>query len=111
MKKNWKWILFPIGILLAMLTLGRRRKINVVAPELLGAADNKRKANEEAAEQLEGAQEDRLKRSAEIEKEHAMTMAKLTRDQRDKLEELREDPDELNSFLVGVGDDIRDKSR
>ncbi len=113
LKKNWKSVLLGVFTLGIGLLIGKavRRKQNVVAPELVGAEEVRVQADEEAAEQLEEAQEDRLVRSKEIEKNHSNTMQKLTRQQRDQLPELREDPDELNSFLTQVGDDIRDRAK
>lgn len=106
LKKYWKYLLFPVGILLGLLAM-RRRKVNVVAPELLGAEENRRKVEKEAAKQLKKAEKDRRQKTDDIEKEHAVTIQKLTQEQREKLKELREDPDELNSFLLQVGKDIR----
>ena len=59
-----------------------------------------------AEKEADEARAERDKKLAVIEKEHAKTVAKLTRTQRDKLEELREDPDEVNNFLLRVGKEI-----
>lgn len=111
LKKNWKYILFPVGILIGLATLLGRRKVVVVAPELVEAEEVRRRADQEAAVQVELAKRNREREVKRIEKEHVMTIAKLTRKQRDELEALREDPDELNSFLLQVGEDIRGQSR
>lgn len=109
LKKNWKYILFPIGILVAIFTLLGKRKQNVVAPELVGAEEKKIKARRKADKKLKKADEERTVTLEEVEKEHSTTIAKLTRAQRDKVKELKEDPDELNSFLLQVGEEIRAK--
>lgn len=105
LKRNWKYILFPVGILLALFAY--RRRPDVIAPRLLEAEEARKKAAEEAEKKIQKAREERDKRIEEIEKEHSSTVSKLTDEQRSRLEELREDPDELNSFLLGVGKEIR----
>jgi hypothetical protein len=108
LKRNWKWLLFPIGIIAFIGGfLLRRRRPDVVAPELVGAAETALKANDKAEEEREEAREEKDEKIAEIEKEHATTVAKLTRKQRDDVEELKDDPDKLNDYLLDVGKDIR----
>ena len=107
LKKYWKWLLFPLGIIIFILGYSSRKKITVTSSELLGHAEEKKKLDDEAARQLGTARADRDVKLAGIQKEHEATVAKLTRKQRDEMEELREDPDKLNDFLLGVGKDIR----
>ena len=108
LKKNWKWLLFPLGILIFIVGYGTRKQSVVVAPELLGAAEDKKKAEEKAAGEITEAKEDRDKQLAEIEKEHADVVAKLTQGQKEQLEELKKDPEKLNKFLIDLGKSIRE---
>jgi hypothetical protein len=107
LKKYWKWLLFPIGIIVFILGYSVRPKPKVLSSELTGAADAKKKADDKAAEETGKARAERDAQLAGIEREHASTIAKLTKEQRAKVKELREDPDKVNAFLIGVGKDIR----
>ena len=108
LKKYWKWLLFPVGILLGILSMLGGKKIgNVVAPEAVKAEEERIKHELEAQKKAEQAEALRKGKVEFIEREHAKTLEKLTDDQKARVEELREDPDELNGFLIGVGKDIR----
>ena len=111
LKKNWKYILFPVGILIAVLTLLGRRKQTVVAPELVGSEEVRQRADEEADKQLKEAEEDHSERLKRIELEHAETLEIMTKEQAERYLELKENPDELNSFLLQVGEEARENSR
>lgn len=106
-KKYWKYLLFPIGILVGIIGFIGRRKPEVIAPELLDAEEKEREINEEAEKRLDEVEEKRRKQVEDVEREHAETIQKLTDEQKEKLEELREDPDELNDFLLEVGKSVR----
>lgn len=108
LKKYWKWLLFPVGILLGILSmLGRKRIFNVVSPELVEAEKVREEAEEDKRQRIEELEQERSERLEEIERVHADTVSKLTDEQKKRVEELREDPDELNDFLLEVGKDIR----
>lgn len=107
LKKYWKYILFPVGIVIGLVAMAGRRKVDVIAPELLDAEKKKRQIDQEAREELEKADQKRRREIEEIEQQHTATIQELTDEQQQKLEELRENPDELNNFLLRVGKDIR----
>lgn len=104
-KANWKWILFPVGLLLLFLALNRKKTVG--STSLLEAGEVKDDAREEANKRIEEAGQEREKKIQQIEEDHADTIAKLTEAQKGRVEELRGDPDELNSFLLNVGKEIR----
>lgn len=106
LKKYWQWILFPVGILVLVLTY-RGPKPKLKSSELLDHAKVKKDIEKRTAGQLVEAKEEKAKKLAEVEKEHAGTVAKLTSEQRSKMKELREDPDKVNEFLKQVGKEIR----
>jgi flagellar biosynthesis/type III secretory pathway M-ring protein FliF/YscJ len=107
LKKYWKWLLFPVGIVIGILSVIGRRRSPVVAPEVLEAEKARQEAEEAAQKKLDEADKIRREKVEFIRREHAETLKKLTDDQRSRVEELREDPDELNEFLRGVGEEIR----
>lgn len=108
LKTNWKWLLFPVGILLFLIgRLTSRKPPVVVAPELVGAAEEKLKAEEEAKSKALEAEADKKRRLVEIEKEHAEALRKLTDNQKKLVEALKDDPERLNDFLIDVGKSVR----
>jgi len=107
LKKYWKWLLFPIGILIFIAGYVSRPKPKVLAPELLDHAAEREKIEKRTAGQIVEAKEERDKKLAEVEKEHAETVSKLNAEQRGKMQRLRQNPEELNKFLLQVGKDIR----
>lgn len=108
-KRNWKYILFPLGIVLGILALisKLRGPGQVVSPLGAQAEKERQKAQAEADKKAKEAEAARQKKVQELEQEHADTLKKLTDDQKKQVEELREDPDKLNSFLLNVGKSIR----
>ena len=107
-KKNWKWLLFPIGVTLFLLGKVSQRSLPpVLAPELVGAEEERIKANEEAEEEKVEAKVEKEKKIEAVEKEHAETIKALTDEQAEKVVELKDDPEKLNSFLLDVGRDVR----
>ena len=108
LKANWKWLLFPVGILLFIVGRFTARKLPVVvAPEMVGAAEEKLKAEEDAKSKALEAEAAKQRRLAEIEKEHAEALKKLTDNQRSLVKALQDDPEKLNDFLIDVGKSVR----
>jgi Skp family chaperone for outer membrane proteins len=107
LKANWKWLLFPIGILVFIAGYTSKSKIGTVSSELLGAAEDRKVIEGRTAGQIVEEKQVRDEKLAKIEKEHSATVSKLTRAQRDQMEKLRNDPDKVNEFLLKVGKDIR----
>jgi hypothetical protein len=107
LKKNWRWLVLPVGIALFLAGYLIRKKPKVLAPEMVGASEVERNATDDAAAAVAAAVKEKDERLAEIEKEHAATLEKLTDGQRAKVKELHEDPEKLNDFLLHIGRDIR----
>ena len=109
LKENYKAVLLGVFTLGIGLAVGKalRKPQKVVNPELLGADKVKRDAQaEEDRERLEAAKE-RAERLVEVEWEHADIIRKLTDKQRSEVDELKDDPDGLNEYLLSVGKEIR----
>lgn len=109
LKKYWMWILFPIGLLVAVvkgLSLLKRPPA-VLAPELVGASQKAEEARRLAEEESRLAEMVRQKRVAEVEAVHAEKLQQLSKEQREIVEELKSEPDKLNEYLLLVGKDIR----
>jgi len=108
LKKYWKYILFPVGIVLGILgALSTRRAVEVTPSEVGEAEKEKRRAEEEAEEKVREAETKKLQRIQEIEEEHRAVIEQLTEEQQSRVEELRESPEDLNTFLLDVGKQIR----
>ncbi len=108
LKKYWMWLLFPIGLLLYLLgRLSSRNPSDVVAPEVVGAEEERRRAREEADRKEFEAARDRERKLDEIREEHADVVKELTDTQRAMAKDLEEDPEKLNEFLLSVGRQVR----
>jgi hypothetical protein len=108
--RNWKLLLFPIGILVWIAGRASSRKTVVLqSPELEEHFELKRRLDEEAtAKKVEAAQkhaaatrkatEVYLDKTKQVEEQAAQRVA-----------ELQTDPDALNDFLKQTGKDVRTK--
>jgi hypothetical protein len=107
LKANWKWLLFPVGLLVLGYELYARRKPDVISPGSVAAAAAAAKAQELAAKKAAEAEAARAKRVEELKKVHDDTIQKLTDEQKAHVEELVDDPAKLNEYLLDVGKQIR----
>lgn len=108
LKKNWQWVLVPIGVLLFATKLLGGRRTTVVASELTGAAEVEREAEAVANREKAEATKRRLTRLRVVKEEHAEAVKVLTKEQAARVDELLEDPEGLNSYLLDVGKQVRD---
>jgi len=107
LKKYGPWIIFPLGLLLLAVKVFGGTRTQVVSSELTRAAEATDEADDEATQKIELSEAKRTDRVAEIHEEHAETVKGLTDEQMAKANELLEDPEELNSFLLDVGKQVR----
>lgn len=109
LKKNWKAVLLGVSTLGIGLLIGKalRKPQNVVNPELVEADKVKRGAQEaEDAARLEAAKkhEERLRKVVQV---HDKKLQNLTAEQNEKVDELKDDPEKLNDYLLSVGREIQ----
>ena len=109
LKANWKSVLLGIFTLGIGLLVGKalKKPSVVVAPELVGAEEERQKAQEAEDKARAKAAQERADKLEEVEKAHSETIKQLTDGQREKVDELRDDPEKLNSYLISVGKDLR----
>lgn len=108
LKKYWVWLLFPIGILLFVVgRLTRKDLLDVVAPEVVGAEEERRKAQEAADKKAFEAELERQRELDLVREKHDELIQDLTDEQREKAKELESDPKKLNEFLLDVGRTVR----
>jgi hypothetical protein len=89
LKRNWKWVIFPIGLL--SLLLG----VQVVASSLRDFAEPPEGLDEKAREALRKLRTQELehdRKVAELEQEHKERLQELSDDQQSELEELQDKP-------------------
>lgn len=103
LQKNWKWILFPVGLLVIAGRVFAGRSTTVVGSELTGAANAEVKANEKASNKLARALAKRNREIAEKKAQHAEVVQEQVDAQKAEAKELVEDPAALNDFLKDVG--------
>ena len=107
-KKYWKWLLPPLGVLIWILgRLTASKTVQVVAPELVGAEEVKEKANQQAKVDLGKAAAQKDAQVKVLEEKHSEAIASLTEGQKKQYEDIKNDPDAVNSFLTDVGKSIR----
>ncbi len=109
LKKYWYWPLSAIGALVLYL-LGRSHGATTVVAsneESSAAQDFRTKVEAETAFKVAKLDSARLARENEVLREHAETVKALTDEQKAQALELSKDPEELNSFLLRVGQDVR----
>jgi len=108
-RRYWKWLLFPLGILLYF--VGRlsapRRPLQVVNPEQIGADKVRGRADRKAQEAARAAAAERALEVQNIKARHARVIAALTAAQRKQAKTLQDDPAALNAFLLRVGASIQ----
>lgn len=110
LKENWKAVLLGVSTLGLGLLVGRsaRRPQKVVAPELVGAEEERRRQREEADQKVREAKRLRQEEVSRLEEKHAELLARLSGEQRERVDELKDDPEGLNDFLLQVGRDTRE---
>jgi hypothetical protein len=103
LQKNWRWVLFPIGILLLVLGWTRRTSVTVAGSSLLEADQNAKKLADQAVIKT---QEAATLRDIKVdEADHALEVDVAVVVDREKAEApaLVQDPDALNQALLAVG--------
>jgi len=108
-KKYWKWLLFPVGLLLLILGYGlaSRKRVVITSTALEGANEAKDKINAEASEKVRQADAKESGQLAGIAAQHSAAVASVTQKQLDAVEEAQGDSDKVNALLVDVGKGMR----
>ncbi len=107
LKRNWKWILLPIGLLMLVGKAFGGRRVTVVGSELTGAAEAESKISRDAAKKLEAATTKRDELLEEIKKDHAKSVQHQVNDLKQDAPELVANPSALNDHLKQVGKKVR----
>jgi len=109
LKKNWMWLLFPLGIIIYF--WGRlsvdREPPTVVSPELQQAGEKAEKVKEELDKKIAEAGAEKQEKLKKLKVDHQEKIEKLTDEQADEVERLLDDPDALNTYLYEVGRSVR----
>jgi len=109
-QKNWRWVLFPIGILLLVLGWTRRTSVTVAGSSLLEADQNAKKLADQAAIKT---QEAATLRDIKVdEADHALnvTVEAIQAHEKADAPVLAQDPDALNQALLAIGKQQRGPS-
>jgi len=109
LKRNWKTVLLGVFTLGIGLLVGKafKKGMDFLDPELAEAEKAQRVAQElEDAERVKAAKK-RAELLIELEVEHKDLLKQLTDEQRSRVEVLKDNPDELNAYLLSVGKEIR----
>jgi hypothetical protein len=105
-KKNWHWVVLPVGILLYL--MGRAgRKPPVVSPALVQHFEVVAKAEEKAQEQTAAAQAVHDEKVETVNHTHDQVIQRIKEADARTEAVLADDPIALNRFLKQVGRDQR----
>jgi hypothetical protein len=107
-KKNWKWLLAPLGAVLWLLGRGSKKTvIEVQSPELTGFEEEAKKMEAAAEGQRQAAKTALDSRIIEIQQKNAVAIQELSDASAKQAAELQANPDGVNAFLKGVSKDVR----
>lgn len=112
LKKNWKWIVLPVGVLVWL--LGRSSKkpvVQAVSPELLGHSSVKAELEQEGIRRLKEAAAQHEAQRAALDAKNQQVLREINERAELKAAELVENPDNVNDFLKKVGRDVRGQSK
>lgn len=112
LKKNWKWLLLPIGV--AAWFLGRasaKKTIVVTSPELTAHDEFRAGVEAETREKLEQAESERRQAHVRIEVQKDERLHELDAEAERKTAELQQDPEAINDFLKKVGKSVRNRNQ
>ena len=108
LKKYWKWLLLPIGLLLWLLgRLTAKKTVTITSTAIAEADEAKGKINAEAAEKVREADAKEAAQLAGISAQQAAAVARETQKQVDAAAEAQGDPDAVNALLIQTGKDAR----
>lgn len=109
-KKNWKWVALPVGILFWLLGRASKKTEVVLQSEPLAEHESvKAQLEKEGIERLRQADAQRQAERAVIEQRNAAALKEINDATERKAKELQEgDPEKLTAFLKGVGKNVRE---
>lgn len=107
LKENWwKVLIFPVGLVLAAIALlsrGKKGDVEELGADPLREADRRAEEEQITRRHLIVKENERLREElARIEREREEAMKNLSEEQRSRYEELKEDPDALNAWLLSI---------
>jgi hypothetical protein len=105
-KKNWRWLLAPVGILLYLLGRAGRRNVVVQSPTLVEHQQVAHEAEEKAEAERKVAAATRDKKIERLNQDHDQVIQRLKEADARTAEALKDDPVALSRFLNQVDQDI-----
>lgn len=103
LKKNWRWVLFPLGIALAILGWTRRTNVTLASSSLLEADQNAKELADRAAAQNSIAKAVEAAKIQAADHELDVDVAVVQDHEKAAAPVLIQDPDALNKMLLDVG--------
>lgn len=108
LRKHWKWLLLPVGLLIWF--LGRvtaKKQVTITSTALADADVAKAGIEEEAASRRKLADAKEAAQLGGVASQHAAAVATATQKQVDSAAEAQGDPERVNALLLSVGKDMR----
>ncbi len=104
MKKWWRWLLAGAAVLLAFI-LGERLKKPVVVVQ--GPSEKQKDIEEKTKQEEAKLDQKAAEETQKILDQHKASVDALTDEQRKKVDEIKDDPQAVNQYLLDVGKDMR----
>jgi len=112
LKRNWHWIIAPVGVALWLLgRLGSKRPVVITSGQLAEQALTEAKAAQQAA--LARAEVDNAHAAAlqKLDAGYAVQIKGVSQTAQREAEKVGDDPEAVNALLHGVSKDIRDEQK
>lgn len=108
LKRNWKWLLLPLGAALWLLgRLTARKEVVVTSTALADADEAKVRFDKDAATARTLADSKEASQLAGVAAQHSAAVEAVTRQQVAAAAAAQDSPEDVNSLLLAVGRDMR----
>jgi hypothetical protein len=107
LKKHWKWLLFPVGVLLWFLGRAGQRKVVVASPELVKHFEERQRIDAEADKQIKAAAVVKNEALAKTEAEFTRSVQAVEVRAVERAEAVQGKPEAVNDLLLKVGQSVR----
>lgn len=101
-KKNWHWIVVPVGVVLYLMGRAGRRNVHVVSPQLVQHEEVEREAEQKATSEQQAAAKTHDEKVQQVDQVYENLVKNIKAADARRAEALKDDPVALNRFLKEV---------
>lgn len=107
LKKNWKWVLLPIGVLVWLAGRSSKQTTQVVSSSLTQHENYKARIDAQVKAKMDAAAEEREQALELTRRKNDEALRQIQMQAQAKAAELQANPENVNDFLKGVGAGVR----